>query len=72
MNSNIADITLTPEDIPGASLSQPYEVHTVSALRWWLLVEKSKLLHLGKSRCLLTSKIIYDLSVLKMKIMLTI
>ena len=37
MNSNIADITLTPEDIPGASLSQPYEVHTVSALRWWLL-----------------------------------
>ena len=33
----MAEVTLTPDDIPGAVLSEPYERHTVSALRWWLL-----------------------------------
>ena len=30
-------ITLTEDDIPGASLSEPLDKHTVSPLRWWLL-----------------------------------
>ena len=34
--SNI-DIQLTENDIPGASLKEPFESHTVSELRWWLL-----------------------------------
>ena len=32
-----SEITLSPDDIPGANLSEPYEGHTISALRWWLL-----------------------------------
>ena len=28
------EVVLTPDDIPGA---EPYEQHTVAALRWWLL-----------------------------------
>ena len=30
-------ITLSPSDIPGAELSEPYEKHPVVALCWWLL-----------------------------------
>ena len=29
------EITLTPWDIPGADLSEPFDKHTVSQLRWW-------------------------------------
>ena len=36
-SSEKADITLTEDDIPGASLQPPFEKHTVSELRWWLL-----------------------------------
>ena len=32
----VEDIELTPSDIPGASLSEPFEAHTLPALRWWL------------------------------------
>ena len=36
--SNAAcEVTLTEDDIPGAKLSKPYNKHTISALRWWLL-----------------------------------
>ena len=31
------DVQLTENDIPGASLKEPFESHTVSQLRWWLL-----------------------------------
>ena len=31
------DVVLSAEDIPGACLSEPYEQHTIAALRWWLL-----------------------------------
>ena len=31
------DILLVETDIPGASLSEPFETHTVSELTWWLL-----------------------------------
>ena len=31
------ELILSPEDIPGAVLSQPYAKHTAAALRWWLL-----------------------------------
>lgn len=30
-------VTLTEDDIPGAALTEPFENHTVSQLRWWLL-----------------------------------
>lgn len=30
-------LTLTEDDIPGASLREPFERHTVAELRWWLL-----------------------------------
>ena len=33
----VQEVRLCPSDIPGAELSKPYQVHTVSALRWWLL-----------------------------------
>ena len=32
-----ATITLEPSDIPGAALEEPFEVHAMPALRWWLL-----------------------------------
>ena len=35
--SDTANIVLTEADIPGASLKEPLEVHTVAALKWWLL-----------------------------------
>jgi len=35
--SGVADVVLTPADIPGADLSEPLESHTMPALRWWLL-----------------------------------
>ena len=31
------DVQLPENDIPGASLKEPFESHTVSELRWWLL-----------------------------------
>lgn len=30
-------VTLSESDIDGASLKEPFEKHTVSELRWWLL-----------------------------------
>ena len=35
--TSIPELTLSPEDIPGAVLSKPYARHTAAALRWWLL-----------------------------------
>ena len=37
MASDTREVSLSPEDIPGTNLSAPYEKHTVSSLRWWLL-----------------------------------
>ena len=34
--SDVPDVVLTPADIPSADLSQPFESHTMLALRWWL------------------------------------
>lgn len=31
------EVELTEADIPGATLDEPLESHTVHALRWWLL-----------------------------------
>ena len=36
-STSLPQLTLSPEDIPGANLSEPSEQYTVSALRWWLL-----------------------------------
>ena len=36
-STSLPQLTLSPEDIPGADLSEPFEQYTVSALRWWLL-----------------------------------
>ena len=30
----VPDVVLTPADIPGADLCQPFESHTMPALRW--------------------------------------
>ena len=30
-------VKLTESDIPGASLSEPLETHTIHELKWWLL-----------------------------------
>jgi hypothetical protein len=31
------EVKLTENDIPGASLSEPLETHTIPELKWWLL-----------------------------------
>lgn len=40
-------VTLAENDIPGASLTEPLETHTVAALKWWLLCRGIKI----KSSC---------------------
>ena len=37
MATDGVEVTLSPADIPGAELSEPFDRHTVSDLRWWLL-----------------------------------
>ena len=37
MSVEVPQVTLTPADVPGADLCEPYDKHTVPALRWWLL-----------------------------------
>ena len=32
----MTDVLLAPADIPGAKLQEPFEKHTVPALKWWL------------------------------------
>ena len=31
------DVELTESDIPGASLNEPLDRHTIPELKWWLL-----------------------------------
>ena len=31
------EVALSPADIPGAELSEPFDKHTLVELRWWLL-----------------------------------
>lgn len=35
-------VKLTEEDIPGATLKEPLETHTVQELKWWLLCRGEK------------------------------
>ena len=35
-SSTEASVLLTPVDIPGADLKEPFQSHTVLALIWWL------------------------------------
>ena len=37
MSVDIPLVVLSVADIPGADLREPFEKHTVAALRWWLL-----------------------------------
>ena len=37
MSVSSPEVILTPEDIPGAVLAEPYTKHTTAALHWWLL-----------------------------------
>ena len=37
MSACSTEISLSPEDIPGAVLAEPYTKHTAAALHWWLL-----------------------------------
>ena len=34
---DVPDVVPTPAEIPSADFSQPFENHTIFALRWWLL-----------------------------------
>ena len=34
--ATLPEVLLTPVDIPGAELKEPFQTHTVPALRWWL------------------------------------
>ena len=36
-STSLPQVTYSPDDIPGGALPEPFEQHTVSALRWWLL-----------------------------------
>lgn len=36
-STSLPQLTLSPEDIPGADLSELFEQYTISALHWWLL-----------------------------------
>ena len=36
MSASSTEISLSPEDIPGAVLSEPNMKHKAAALRWWL------------------------------------
>ena len=44
MSADLPVVTLTAADIPGAHLCEPYDKHTVAALRWWLLCRGIKAL----------------------------
>ena len=37
MATDDVEVTLSPADIPGAEISEPFDRHTVSDLCWWLL-----------------------------------
>ena len=45
MSASSTEISLSPEDIPGAVLAEPYTKHTAAALRWWLLCREAKRFH---------------------------
>ena len=36
MVSTVPEVLLTPSDIPGADLKEPFQAHTIPALKWWL------------------------------------
>ena len=46
MSAGLPVVTLTDSDIPGSHLDEPYDKHTVAALRWWLLCRGVKALNL--------------------------
>ena len=37
VSTELPEVTLSAADIPGADLCEPFDRHTVPALRWWLL-----------------------------------
>ena len=37
MATDMQQVALSPADIPGADLSEPFDSHTMPELRWWLL-----------------------------------
>ena len=50
MSDNPTEVVLLPEDIDGASVSKPYDKHTIPALRRWLLCEGIKVASLWKKK----------------------
>ena len=36
MASTVPEVVLTPSDIPGVDLKEPFQAHTIPALKWWL------------------------------------
>ena len=43
MSASSTQIFLSPENIPGAVLAEPYTKYTAAALRWWLLCRGVKI-----------------------------
>ena len=43
MGAITVEVTLELADIPGADLKEPFEMHAMPALRWWLLCRGIKI-----------------------------
>ena len=56
MSASSPEVVLSPEDIPGAVLDEPYAKHTAAALRWWLLCRGVKVPSSLKKKQLVDSK----------------
>ena len=50
MSTSSTEISLSPEDIPGAVLAEPYTKYTAAALRWRLLCRGVKVPSLLKKQ----------------------
>ena len=59
MSGQLREVTLSPEDIPGANLSKPYERHTMAALRWWLLCRGIKASSSWKKQEVINRLVVY-------------
>ena len=56
MSADLPVVTLTAADIPGAHLCEPYDKHTVAALRWWLLCRGIKIQCIYMYSCIIHAR----------------
>ena len=60
MSASSPEVVLSPEDIPGAVLTEPYTKYTTAALRWWLLCRGDKVPLSLKKQQLIDRKYAYS------------